>query len=99
MLAVGKSALFWLVLGWIGFAVLPWYFEDALISGPAISGLVLAIADGRLWLLPLSVPLLLGSVQMLRPHSRAATGGWLVAIDAASPATGQELSDAARSGR
>jgi len=52
MPAIGKSALFWLTLGWIGFAVLPWYFEDALISGPAISGLVLAIADGRLWLLP-----------------------------------------------
>ena len=78
--AVGNSALFWLLLGWTGFAILPWYFDDGLLSVPAASGLVLAIADRRFWLLPLGLPLLLGFVPMMRPHSRAAAAGWLIAI-------------------
>src|SRR5207253_3034810 len=32
------------------------------------------------WLLPLGLPLLLGFVPISRLHSRAAAGGWLVAI-------------------
>ena len=80
MPAVGNSALFWLLLGWTGFAILPWYFDDGLLSVPAASGLVLAIADRRFWLLPLGRPLLLGFVPMMRPHSRAAAAGWLIAI-------------------
>jgi iron(III) transport system permease protein len=80
MPAVGNSALFWLLLGWTGFAILPWYFDDGLLSVPAASGLVLAIADRRFWLLPLGLPLLLGFVPMMRPHSRAAAAGWLIAI-------------------
>jgi len=80
MPAVGISALFWLLLGWIGFAILPWYFDEGLLSAPAASGLVLAIADRRFWLLPFGLPLLLGFVPMLWLRSRAAAGNWLVAI-------------------
>src|ERR1700757_4286008 len=80
MPAVGKSALFWLALGWIGFAILPWYLDDGLLSVPATSGLMLAIANARFWLLPLGLPLLLGFVPTLRPHRRATVGGGLIAV-------------------
>jgi iron(III) transport system permease protein len=80
MSPVTKPVSVWLAAGWIGFAILPWYFGDSVASGPAASGLVLALADGRPWLLPVAVPLLLALVTVIRPpQNRAATGTWLIA--------------------
>jgi len=70
---MARSALLWLVLGWIGYAVLPWYLvEGASVwplgwlqgypAGTAGTGLVLAMT-GAWWLLPMALPLLLA----LRP--------------------------------
>ncbi|WP_210497027.1 ABC transporter permease [Microvirga antarctica] len=72
----------WIILGWIGFAILPWYgFESA--ATPALgdylfggSGLMLGL-KGAWWLLPILVPLLM----TLRPAAARATGAhsqWLV---------------------
>ena len=47
MTAIRKSAAFWLAIGWIGFAVLPWYFEISALS-PAGSGLAIGLAGGVL---------------------------------------------------
>jgi hypothetical protein len=37
-----KSALLWLVLGWIGYALLPWYLEGELGTGGALAQAVAA---------------------------------------------------------
>jgi iron(III) transport system permease protein len=77
---VTKAAALWIALGWAGFAILPWYFDDGLLSGPAASGLVLGLTGGRPWLLPLIVPLLLALIPLLRPpQSRGAAGAWMIA--------------------
>jgi iron(III) transport system permease protein len=74
-----KPVAFWLTLGWPGFALLPWYFGDALTLRN--SGLALGLAGGRPWLLPLAVPLLLGPVAILAlRNNRALAGAWLVAL-------------------
>jgi iron(III) transport system permease protein len=70
----------WLALGWLGFAILPWYFGDGLLFGPAASGLLLSLKGERPWLLPLILPLLLPLVPVVRPsRNRAATATWLIA--------------------
>ena len=82
MLALRKPVTVWLALGWLGFAVLPWYFGDAFTV--ANSGLALGVAGGRPWLLPFGVPLLLGLIPIcaLR-NSRTVAGSWLVGIGVA----------------
>ncbi len=61
-----RSSAIWLGLGWIGFAVLPWYGieQPGLVEligqwpgGAAETGLLLGVTGERLWLLPLIVPL------------------------------------------
>ncbi|QFU15577.1 ABC transporter permease [Microvirga thermotolerans] len=78
---MSRATLGWIVLGWIGYAVLPWYgfdraasWTDAVVGG---SGLVLGLR-GAWWLLPAAVPLLM----LLRPVVRsdpASLSGWLTA--------------------
>jgi iron(III) transport system permease protein len=70
------AATGWLVLGWLGFAALPWY---GLPSGPALWE---AIARGRLWLLPLAMPLALPLAAWRRPRGDAGAGAVLVAAGA-----------------
>jgi iron(III) transport system permease protein len=56
-----RTAVGWLALGWLGFAVLPWYGLERGGLGDlgTGAGLWLALAGGRPWLLPLVVPLAL----------------------------------------
>jgi iron(III) transport system permease protein len=83
---VKKSAVLWLGLGWVGFAILPWYLVEGgslfaasgfagYPAGQAGTGLVLGLAGGRSWLLPTTLPLLLGLVPLLwqRDDPRIAT--------------------------
>ena len=73
-----KPVAFWLALGWLGFAVLPWYLGDSFSS--ANSGLALGLTGGRSWLLPLTVPFLVGLLALWRPADAAGRGVWLIAI-------------------
>jgi iron(III) transport system permease protein len=58
-----RSAIGWLVLGWIGVAILPWYGLEgsglaALFGYPdAAPALLHGVLFGRPWLLPLALPL------------------------------------------
>src|SRR5437879_5890516 len=72
-----RAVKIWLALGWIGFAVLPWYLADS--SG---SGLMLGIAGGRPWLLPLALPLLFALALLRRQPDRGSANG-LIAVGAA----------------
>jgi iron(III) transport system permease protein len=82
VIIMSRATLGWIILGWVGFALLPWYGFDS-AAAPTLgdyligsSGLVLGL-KGAWWLLPILVPLLL----TLRPFvSRGATAqsGWLV---------------------
>ncbi|MBF9235038.1 ABC transporter permease [Microvirga alba] len=81
---MSRATLGWVVLGWIGYALLPWYgfdsaaipsFSDYVVGG---SGLVLGLRGGAWWLLPIIAPLLMA----LRPtfaSSRHSDSDWLVA--------------------
>ncbi|MGO4573788.1 ABC transporter permease [Microvirga sp. 2TAF3] len=80
---MSRATLGWIVLGWVGYAVLPWYGFDR-AAAPALSdyfiggsGLVLGL-KGAWWLLPILAPLLM----MLRPatgSARVSVSEWLVA--------------------
>ncbi|MXQ13809.1 ABC transporter permease [Microvirga makkahensis] len=80
---MSRATLGWIVLGWVGFALLPWYGFDR-ATAPTItdyviggSGLVHGVR-GAWWLLPVLAPLLMS----LRPallHPRARNGTWLIA--------------------
>ena len=76
-----KPVAVWLALGWVGFAVLPWYLGDGFDAfDPAHSGLVLGVAGNRPWLLLLGAALLVGLVPLLsRRDSPLGHGTWLVA--------------------
>ena len=79
---MSRATLGWIVLGWIGYAVLPWYgfdratvpsLGDYVVGG---SGLVLGL-KGAWWLLPVLVPLLAA----LRPTfsaPRQMESAWLI---------------------
>jgi iron(III) transport system permease protein len=80
-----RATLAWIALGWIAFAVLPWYIADgagahalAWLVDPARSGLVSGLA-GAPWLLPLAVPLILALRPAFRSTGLDAAGPWLVA--------------------
>lgn len=75
---MSKSAKAWLALGWIGFALLPWYgieasglldwlagYPDAATAPAWLQGL----AYGRWWLLPLALPLALPLLALRHPVS------------------------------
>lgn len=67
---MNRSLRLWLVFGWIGFALLPWYVADrgfwsfgwlrsgAPFSSEGGSALFLGLLHGQVWLLFLAVPLL-----------------------------------------
>ncbi|HYU11008.1 MAG TPA: iron ABC transporter permease, partial [Stellaceae bacterium] len=71
-----KPVAFWLALGWVGFALLPWYLGDGF--EPARSGLTHGLAGDHQRLLPLGVPLLVALVPMLARQDRAVRGAWLI---------------------
>jgi len=80
---MSRATLGWIVLGWVGFALLPWYgFErsaaptlaDYFVSGSALfHGF-----RGAWWLLPIIVPLGMALVPAVRPAADS-KGTWLVA--------------------
>ncbi|PVE24866.1 iron ABC transporter permease [Microvirga sp. KLBC 81] len=80
---MSRATLGWIVLGWVGFALLPWYgfdrtavptIADYVIGGSAlVHGL-----NGAWWLLPILVPLLISLRPALLP-SRADNSTWLIA--------------------
>jgi iron(III) transport system permease protein len=80
---MSRATLGWIVLGWVGYALLPWYGFDrveALSPGDYLvggSGLAHGLR-GAWWLLPILAPLLVA----LRPtfaSSRGSDSGWLIA--------------------
>src|SRR6266478_7968233 len=78
-----RAAKIWLALGWIGFAVLPWYLADN--SGAANyplgahgSALALGIAGGRPGLLPLALPLLFALALLPRQPDRSSANGLIM---------------------
>lgn len=88
-----KSAVLWLVLGAIGYAILPWYmvegggiFPLTLPPGYPLgnggSGLALAVAGGRWWLLPLALPFLLAPAAVPRPTDDRRGADLLIAAGA-----------------
>ncbi len=71
------SSALWVVLGWVGFALLPWFSSAATQlsvnppgAGLAGSALIDGLANGRWWLVPLLVPLTagVGAVALPRHH-------------------------------
>src|SRR4029453_8328082 len=85
---MSRNAWIWLVLGWFGFAVLPWHLPaeaagllDWLVGysaeGPrAALGLGLA---GRWWLLPTGLPLVVATWPFVRKQTRERSSHTLVA--------------------
>src|SRR6266446_4908299 len=76
-----RPVALWLALGWVGFALLPWYLGEGFGAfDPMHSGLVLSLAGERPWLLPLGVSLVVGPIPLLWRGDRVATtGAWLIA--------------------
>ncbi len=75
---MSKGTLAWVVLGWIGYAVLPWYGFESQSGTPFIgSGLGLAFRSAP-WLLPLAGALGLALVP-LAGRSPRELGRWLAA--------------------
>lgn len=80
---MSRATLGWIVLGWAGFAILPWYGFDRAASSTLNSYIIessglLRGLNGAWWLLPIIAPLLMA----LRPalsRSHKADGEWLVA--------------------
>ncbi|HKH33014.1 MAG TPA: iron ABC transporter permease [Beijerinckiaceae bacterium] len=71
-----RAARLWLALGWIGYAVLPWYLVSDLAGypfGQAGSGLALALAGSAWWLLPLILPLVLATLPLATRAPREST--------------------------
>ncbi len=83
------SAQIWLALGWIGFAVLPWYLPESGLfsmatlkawpSGTGGSALGLALAGSKAWLAVLVLPLLVASLPVIVAQAPARTAEFLVA--------------------
>src|SRR5207302_10874591 len=75
-----KPVAFWLAMGWVGFALLPWYLGDGLDAvDPARSGLMLGLSGERTWLSPFMAALLLGLIPLAPGRDRASGGAWLIA--------------------
>jgi iron(III) transport system permease protein len=70
------------VLGWLGYAALPWYRleRDLLEELVAGSGLLHGLT-GTWWLLPIALPLLAALRPLAKPDERA--GAWLAAAGGA----------------
>jgi iron(III) transport system permease protein len=80
---MARSAVIWVVLGWVGYAALPWYGlqNDLLSELVAGSGLVLGLR-GAWWLLPIALPLFAALRPLVRSDPEEA-GIWLVAAGSA----------------
>lgn len=89
MQAVGRSALLWLGLGWVAFAMLPWYLLDGgnlfgsgwfagYPTGEGGPALILGLT-GKPWLLPPLLALLLGLVPLAFRRDDPRIGSLLVA--------------------
>jgi iron(III) transport system permease protein len=75
-----KPVAFWLALGWVGFALLPWYLGDGFDAfDPARSALMLSFTGERPWLSPFIAPLLLGVIPLGPGRDRTSGGAWLIA--------------------
>jgi iron(III) transport system permease protein len=80
---MSRATLGWIVLSWVGFALLPWYGFDRSATPTAadyfVSGSALVHGvRGAWWLLPILVPLGMALIPFVRPSVRQ-KGGWLVA--------------------
>ncbi|MGH6815970.1 MAG: ABC transporter permease, partial [Hyphomicrobiaceae bacterium] len=58
------SAGLWLIAGWVGYVLLPWYLGDGL--WPAASGLLLGLRGEKPWLLAPALPLALALLPLVR---------------------------------
>ncbi|MGO4387424.1 ABC transporter permease [Microvirga sp. 2YAF29] len=83
---MSRATLGWIVLGWVGYALLPWYgfdraaaptFIDYFVGGSAL----LHSMRGTWWLLPILVPLLI-SLRPVALPSLSSNSNWLVASGA-----------------
>lgn len=79
-----RSSILWLALGWLGYAVLPWYAVGsaglaAYPTGRAAPALLQGMTGGAPWLLPLGLALLVASAPLLMRRSREAAASWLTA--------------------
>ena len=75
-----KSAVLWLAIGWIGYALLPWYMGDSAgvpTEGWFESSLALGWRNAP-WLIPIAIPLLAALVPLLRRQDDPRSPGWLV---------------------
>jgi iron(III) transport system permease protein len=85
---MSRVARIWLVLGWVGFVLLPWHLPgetnwyDWIIGywaqGPR-AALGLALAEGAWWLAPIGLPLLVASWSLIRRRGREESSGTLAA--------------------
>src|SRR5260370_33140211 len=82
------AARIWLVLGWIGFALLPWHlladarWHDWLIGYPTQgprTALGLAWSDGAWWLALIAPPLMVATWPLIRSGRDQASGMLVVA--------------------
>ncbi|MGO4704858.1 ABC transporter permease [Microvirga sp. 2MCAF38] len=80
---MSRATLGWIILGWIGYALLPWYGFDSTAT-PTLaeyfvggSGLVLGL-KGAWWLLPILTPLLI-ALRPLTGGSRQTDADWVIA--------------------
>jgi iron(III) transport system permease protein len=80
---MSRATLGWIVLGWVGFALLPWYgfdraaaptFSDYFVGGSAL----LHGMRGAWWLLPIIAPLLMSLRPVALPSS-STNSTWLIA--------------------
>lgn len=86
----------WLVVGVVGFALVPWYMLPGSVLSPAwlrdfasrdaASGLFQAALHGRAWLWPVAALLAAAAVAILPGLSRRARGNLLVAVGTAGAA-------------
>jgi iron(III) transport system permease protein len=80
---MSRATLGWIVLGWVGFALLPWYGFDR-AAAPTLSDYFVGGSAlvhgmrGAWWLLPIIVPLIMSLRPVVLP-SPSANSNWLVA--------------------
>ena len=80
---MSRATLGWIVLGWAGFALLPWYGSDR-TAVPALADYLVSESalihglKGAWWLLPMLAPLCLALVPIAKPSAHV-KGSWLIA--------------------
>ncbi len=82
-------ALAWLVLGWIGYALLPWHLVGGIHGGwqdwligyspeGARTGLALGLTGQAWWLLPIALPLIIAARPLLGNSRSYSIATWLI---------------------